>query len=128
MDRNIEFCYLYRDASNYKEWGSVVFHNPYGFDTCFIDSILKKYFDFGNLFIACQISIPEKFIYIDGEITIDDHCYHEYVEVKETSKESNDKDKRSVHQFMWQVQFMSFKGWDVFDPIERNIFNINKTY
>ena len=119
MNKNIEFNYLYRDASNYKSFGSIVFTNPYSFSICFIDS----YFDFENLFIADQISVPEIFLYGKHDITIDDHCYHEYEGIKETEKASNDEMNRTINEFIWEVQFESFKGWNVFDPIEREIWN-----
>ena len=75
---NIKFNYLYRDGSNYKSWGEVVFANPKNLATNEVDKKLVNAFLPDKLFIASQISIPEKFLFLDGKLEKYDHCYHEF--------------------------------------------------
>ena len=58
---NIRFVYLYRDGANYKSWGEVVFANPDQLTLDEIENRLSDAFLPDRLFIASQISIPEKF-------------------------------------------------------------------
>lgn len=63
---NIKFVYLYRDGANYKSWGDVIFTNPNKLvlgeiENRLIDALLPN-----KLFIAHQVSIPEKFLFLNG--------------------------------------------------------------
>ena len=60
----IKFNYLYRDGSNYKSWGDVVFSNPEQLALNEIESKLVAAFLPDRLYIASQISIPEKFLFV----------------------------------------------------------------
>jgi hypothetical protein len=75
---SVKFNYLYRDGANYKSWGEVVFANPENLALDEIDKTLVDAFLPDKLFVASQISIPEKFLFLDGKFTTDDHCYHEF--------------------------------------------------
>ena len=75
---NIRFVYLYRDGSNYKSWGEVVFKNPDNLNVGEIEAKLLSVFLPDKLFIAGQVVVQEKFLFLDGKFTKCDHCYHEF--------------------------------------------------
>ena len=118
MNTNIKFNYMYRDASNYKAWGSVIFINHDGLTLSDINTRLSNSFGMDGLFIASQIRIPEVFLYLDGDITIDDHCFHEFISVKVMSEAENDKYRRSINEFTNEVEYQSNAGWLPFDPAD----------
>lgn len=118
MNTNIKFNYMYRDASNYKAWGSVIFNNPDGSALSDINTHLLNSFGMDGLFIASQIRIPEVFFYLAGDITIDDHCFHEFISVEVTSEAENDKYRRSINEFINEVEYQSNTGWLPFDPTD----------
>jgi len=72
------FHYKYRDAGNFKSFGSVVL------DGCLSeaekDAIIRK-FDMDDLFVAEQIGIPPLYeplyVFSDGPISLD-HAWHEF--------------------------------------------------
>ena len=71
---NVKFIYLYRDGANYKSSNDVVFQNPDLLPMDKIETSLTASFLSDKLFIANQISIPEKFLFIDGDFTNFDVC------------------------------------------------------
>lgn len=87
MKKYIIFEYLYRDASNYKAWGSLVLRG--GFKSSDLD-ILKSKFEAGIYFIAEQLQIPPLYVelwrYSDGP-TVDDHVWHEFSLVRLANEE-----------------------------------------
>jgi hypothetical protein len=116
MNSNVKFNYLYRDAGNYKAWGEVIFINPEERTLDEVETHLRKAFDQDGLFIASQILIPEVFLYIDGRVTDDDHCFHEYDSVEVSNELPNDKEGRSIWRFVEQAEFESSRGWQPFNP------------
>ncbi|HWQ25322.1 MAG TPA: hypothetical protein VN367_00940 [Chlorobaculum sp.] len=96
MNRHIKLNYLYRDASNYKQWGSIIFLNPRHIPLDEIDRILKSNFEEECFFIAHQLGIPELFPYASGSIDEDDHCYHEYFSVEEITLDETETPSQSV--------------------------------
>jgi hypothetical protein len=117
--QNIKFIYLYRDASNYKRWGEVVFANPDGITSGAIGTELERAFMADGLFIAHQIRVPETLIYSDGVPTVDDHCFHEFDSVCLTAVRPTDKLHRTIGEFLKEVTRESHAGWRVFDPCDR---------
>jgi hypothetical protein len=59
---NIKFHYLYRDGSNYRKWGEVVFFDADDLPLGLITKRLQKLFLEDGLFIAHQVRIPEVFL------------------------------------------------------------------
>jgi hypothetical protein len=116
---NIEFAYLYRDGGNYKSRSTVVFCNPERLSPSAIALELRQAFLPDGLFIAHQISLPEVFLYGNGNPTSDDHCFHEFDSVEMTSDSPNDQYGRSVGQFMAEVAKVAQTGWRAFDPPDR---------
>lgn len=116
MVKNVKFNYLYRDTGNYKSWGEIIFTNPTRLSVDEIDNRLRKSFFHNELFIADQIGIPQVFMYSQGSATTDDHCFHEYDSVELTDEESNDLDKRTIQNFLEQIEMAAIVGWRSFHP------------
>jgi len=116
---NVKFIYLYRDGANYKSWGEVIFKNPELMSLPEIESRLIAAFLEDNLFVASQISILEKFLFLDEKITEYDHCYHEFDCVEICKDNATDSLDRSIMDFLHQVELTSKKGWQAFDILDR---------
>ena len=115
---NIRFGYLYRDGSNFKSWGEVVFSNPEGLAVNEIEEKLLASFLPDNQFIARQIAIPEKFLFADGNFTKYDHCYHEFDCVEICQENPTDESERSIIDFLKEVELVSKQGWKAFDILD----------
>jgi hypothetical protein len=72
-----------------------------------------------KLFIASQISIPEKFLFTNGEFTKHDHCYHEFDCVEICQENPTDDLERSITDFLKSVDLASKNGWEAFDILVR---------
>jgi hypothetical protein len=116
---NVKFKYFYRDGSNFKRWSEIIFSNPNGFSLEAAAKAFGDAFTKDGLFTAHQIRVPEVFIYDDGDANADDHCYHEFYEVIETSENPNDRHARSIDRFVAEVQRIPSRAWFAFDPFER---------
>jgi hypothetical protein len=116
---NIKFNYLYRDGSNFKSWGEVIFSNPEQLTLNEIETRLVNAFLPDKLFVASQISIPEKFLFADGKFTKHDHCYHEFDCVEVCQENPTDKLERSITDFLKAVEATSKYGWIAFDILNR---------
>ncbi|NTU91871.1 MAG: hypothetical protein HGA60_08140 [Chlorobiaceae bacterium] len=119
MTNGIRFSYLYRDAGNYKAWGSVDFTNPDELSVEVIERKLRDSFDQQELFIAHQLGLPELFFYADEPVTGDDHCYHEFAAVEGIELTDTKIPERSITEFLTEVQACADKGWAVFHPADR---------
>ena len=117
---NIQFSYLYRDGSNYKRRGQVVFSNPDRLPNDFIEEELRQAFLPDRLFIAGQIRLPNVFLYMDGPFSFNDHCYHEFDLTSPTSETPNDMHRRSITEFVAEARREASRGWQVFDPYDSN--------
>jgi hypothetical protein len=96
---NIKFNYLYRDGSNFKSWGEVIFSNPENLSVDQIEERLTKGFLTDKLFIASQISIPEVFLFNKGQFSEFDHCFHEFDYVEICMQNPTDGLHRSITDF-----------------------------
>ena len=116
---NIRVHYLYRDGSNYKKWGSIVFHDPDDFSVESIQRQLQSAFSQDGLFIAHQVRVPEIFLASEDRLTSDDHCFHEFWAVEKTSDAPNDPYRRSISNFLTEVSKEADRGWQAFSPQDR---------
>ena len=116
---SIKFNYLYRDGSNYKSFGEVIFSNPENLHMNEIEADLLNAFLSDRLFIASQISIPEKFLFVNRSFTKHDHCYHEFDSVEFCEEESTDSLERTITNFLQDVEIVSKQGWKAFDILDR---------
>ena len=81
------FEYLYRDASNYKAWGSLVLS---GAATESDLEVLATHFESGEFFIAEQLGIPplyaELWEFSNGP-SIDDHVWHTFYALRPATED-----------------------------------------
>ena len=113
---NIKLNYLYRDAGNYKKWSSVVFSNPDGLPLESATKALRRAFSQECLFIASQVRIPECFLFAEGRVNSDDHCFHEFDGIEASFEPPDDSYSRSISEFIAEVEAETKRGWKVFDP------------
>jgi len=73
---NIKFNYLYRDNSNYKNYGSVVFANPDNVDLSELEALIKSKLDDYTWFHAHEWKLPE--IYFSWCDFQNDPTWHEF--------------------------------------------------
>jgi len=125
---NIKFNYLYRDGANYKSWGEVIFSNPGRLALSEIESRLIDAFLPDKLFVAHQISIPEKFLFANEKLTKFDHCYHEFDSVEVCQENPTDDLGRSTKDFLKDVELASQHGWKAFDISDRFDFLIEQLH
>lgn len=79
---NIQLNYLYRDASNYKNYGWVIVSTD-NVDLNEIDRKIREKLIDGEYFSAAKVGVPELFFDIQNE---DDHDWHEYYSVEESQE------------------------------------------
>jgi len=95
LKSNISFNYLYRDASNFKQFGSVIFTNPNNLSIEEADSILHLKLIDGEYFDHTKFDVPSLFF---KDRNVDDHNLHEYRNVEITDE--NPTDKRTMEVFL----------------------------
>ena len=83
MPTNIKFNYLYRDASNYKQFGNIILSNPNNISIDLVTDIVRKNLIDGEFFEAGKWGVPSLFFDTKNE---DDHEWHEF-ENFETTQE-----------------------------------------
>ncbi len=116
---SVEFVYLYRDGSNYKSWGTIVFANKRRSEIAELRKRMEAALLAEGTFVAHQVRIPDLFLYLNGELTSDDHCYHEFHDLTDTDAEPTDRFGRSIDEFMKEVERESSRGWKAFEPAIR---------
>lgn len=105
------FDYLYRDASNYKSWGSLLLE---GRATEADLELLLARLESGEFFIAEQVGIPplyaELWQFSDGP-TEDDHVWHTFHELRQAdAEEITGEPWGSVSDLI--ARFKSVNKWD----------------
>ena len=109
---NIRFTYMYRDASNYKQHGEAIFSNEKQLPADEIEKQIRSFLNDGEYFIARQIHLEECFFDI---LYDDDHSWHEYVGIEETSDPTFDPEsehKRDIAEFLADLEKAHLAGWD----------------
>ena len=112
---NTRFNYMYRDASNYKSCGSVVFR---GGIAEALSTRLSAALESTEFFIADQIRIADVFL-ADWPLEQDDHCWHAFSDTELTSDAPDDPHVRTIEEFVAEVERVSMEGWKIFDPMHR---------
>lgn len=102
--------YLYRDASNYKRWGEVVFA---GEATAELRERFANVLHEGEWFIAEQVRLPNVFL-DDFPINDDDHCWHEFFAFVSTDAEVTDAYDRTMEQLVTEFERVCGAGWREF--------------
>lgn len=121
---NIRFSYMYRDASNCKNHGKAVFTNRTLLGVDEIEQRIKAALHDGKYFIAWQVKLEELFFETPCD---DDHPWHEYVQVEETTLAACDpanwiihRHLRDVTEFIADVEKASKAGWNEVD-VRKNL-------
>lgn len=112
---NTLLAYLYRDADNYKEWGSIVFSGEITDD---LRNRFVRALEGEEFFIADQIRVPEVFPNT-WPIYAADHCWHAFSDFELTAEAPNDRFSRTIEEFVREVERADSDGWRDFDPPER---------
>ena len=94
--KNIRFHYKYRDAANFKEYGSIIFNNFNQVSLELIHEKLKEVLIDQEYFIpqTCKVPLIHSFTY-DPEL---DHEWYELDYLEKTNEDSTDK--RSIEEFI----------------------------
>lgn len=106
---NISFQYMYRDAANYKQHGKVIFTNHTHLSIEDVEKRIHSHLHEGEYFIARQVQVQERFFPNVGE---DDHPWHEFVKVEETSEAESDPINRDITFFIRDLEKAKTTGWD----------------
>jgi len=113
---NVKFFYEYRDESNYKNFGSVIFTNPDGIPIDDIKARLQKVFFASMLFNSNQVGLPE--LFFEDFPLPSDMTLHEFDSIETTDEVTNDYLCRTINQFIKEAEKESATGWTVIDPLE----------
>ena len=136
---NIAFTYQYRDGSNYKLDGEIVFSNPHQVHEVWFNVFFENQIEDGRNFMADQVRIPEVFLWdpaarynpddpstypanLSGGrfmITEDDHCWHEFTGCIATTQAPTDIHGRTIEEFLEEFTDVAKAGWQLFDPMAR---------
>lgn len=82
---NIKFSYLYRDAGNYKIYGTVIFPNPEDIHVNEIEKEIKSRLIDGEFFEPSKWELPPlRFEEWNDDL---DHFWNEYESIQTTSEE-----------------------------------------
>lgn len=84
MPTNIKFNYLYRDASNYKQHGSIVYSNPNSVSLDIMKKAIIPNLIDGEFFVASDWELPSLLF---ETLTEDDHEWHEFASIELTDDE-----------------------------------------
>jgi len=109
---NIRFAYMYRDASNYKQHGEVIFSNETQLTIEEIEKQIRSFLNDGEFFIARQIHLTERFF---DALYDDDHPWHEFVRVEATDDPTFDPEaehKRNIAEFLVELENAYRASWD----------------
>ena len=111
MQKFCVFEYLYRDAANYKAWGTLVLR---GAATESDLAVLATHFESGEFFIAEQLGIPplyaELWEFSNGP-SIDDHVWHTFHALRPATEEAiNGPIFATLKEFISRIRVV--KNWN----------------
>jgi hypothetical protein len=96
---NIKFNYLYRDAANYKAFGSVVFSNPEKISLAEIETQIRSRLVDGEFFDPVEWNLSRlQLLPIIEDI---DHSWNEFESIEATDEKSNGN--TSIAEFIKSV-------------------------
>ena len=102
---NIRFVYLYRDAGNFKNWGSVVFANPRDFNPGRLTEKANTFLFAENNFNAERAGVPDLH-FPDHDYDLD-HEGHEVYAFESTDEVPNDLHGRGIDTFLKSLRSAS---------------------
>jgi hypothetical protein len=96
---NLRLHYRYRDAHNYKEFGSVVFANPNGMSIEAATALLREKLISAEFFVPQDWGLSRLHTRpYDPDV---DHAWHEFEEFENTDDPATDK--REIGEFLQEV-------------------------
>jgi hypothetical protein len=114
---NILFEYLYRDASNWKQYGQAVFTNTSGTPLADIEAQIRASLHDGEWFKAETVDLETQ--YLGDHDTDDDHPWHEFDKVSETDHPPFNPagfvvggQRRDIAQFIQAMKNGKLREWD----------------
>lgn len=105
----VAFNYLYRDASNFKRYGRVVFRNPSRKPieelNLIVRLILGPEAPFPDVlhFQPERVGLPTLFFDADGPTTIDDLDVHEFESIESMAETPRVRDPRTIDDLLYQL-------------------------
>lgn len=99
---NIKFCYMYRDAANYKIFNEVIFKNSTIIDIVAVKEFLRHERCFDPKIAGLPVL---RFKVWDEEI---DHSYHEFFDLVETENPPTDASQRTFLEFLNDLKVCCF--------------------
>lgn len=102
---NVSFEYLYRDASNYKNWGEVVLETTSGLDVAELERQIQRALIDGQNFVAEDVGVPT--LYFAARDETIDHGWHEYAGLSWTDDTATQQG--SIEQFISRLQLSQSK-------------------
>lgn len=90
----IQFNYLYRDAGNFKQFGSVAFDNKECVPTEVLEEQFRKMLIDGQYFVAANIGVPNLWVYAYDAVL--DHEWHEFEGLEAANFSRKDEDLRDI--------------------------------
>lgn len=95
---NLKFEYLYRDAGNYKQHGSIILQNPTSLDPKKVTDLIKQHLIDGEFFDPETFNVPRLEIYnYDPEL---DNDWYEFERISETDEAATDS--RTIEEFIME--------------------------
>ena len=116
QSQNTSISYLYRDASNYKVYESIIFVGPISDED--ITLILGK-LDHGVFFLPEQVGLPTLYGSFD-QLCEDDHVWHELE--RDDIELTNQPATTSSNIISLVEKFKSISDWDIISA-DRNLRN-----
>lgn len=102
---NVQIHYLYRDAGNFKSYGSVVVANPDVLPAPIVEKQIRRFLVDGSYFIATNVSLPDlRFTTIFPHL---DHDWHELEEVVDSDLPPDDSPGRTAQDMIDTFQVAS---------------------
>jgi len=95
---NILFEYLYRDAGNNKNWGSVIFSNREGLSVEELTLKIRSGLIDGEFFEVDKLGVPP--LYFDRYDPELDHGWHEFFGIEETGEGVRDSHGRDIAELI----------------------------
>lgn len=105
MIMNIRFNYLYRDAGNFKQYGSEEFRNPMNLSLAEIETKLQQSLIDGMYFVAEDVNLPALQRY-DYDAALD-HDWHEFEGVEYCEESCGEKTWRDVSALILDMASVS---------------------
>ncbi len=108
----ILFKYMYRDASNWKQYGMVIFPYSGNLPVSILEEQIRAALHDGEWFIVEKVGLPVCFFNSPGEETDDDHPWHEFWQLTWMQPDTPANDPRDITDLIHEMQVWKQMGWE----------------